>query len=121
MSSVEELKAQVQRVDQEIRNDNPVDADEKTINITSHFNRYRWGAGVPNPLPPEALSQLGFVERTTDERWIQHFRRNAGKHVAVYRSLVGYYWLLRYESGLGEHWLDHIGTAHDTAARFGPR
>ena len=42
-----------------------------------------------------------------------------GKHLGVFRTNPGYYWLLRFDPALTQHWLDHIGTALDVAAKFG--
>lgn len=118
IDSAEDLIAFMERVDTEIRAEEPVSRADKTINISSLYQRYRWGDGGPIPLPPEAARRLQLADRTRDDRWVHSF--NGGRRfLGIYRSNVGYYWLLRFDGALSEHFLDHIGTAHDAEVRFG--
>ncbi|HJL15596.1 MAG TPA: hypothetical protein RMH99_08075 [Sandaracinaceae bacterium LLY-WYZ-13_1] len=116
--NADEVVSHIRRVDRTIRDGDPVDDADKSINISGLYTRYGWGRTGPAPLPDDAQESLQLADRTADDRWSEHFRAN-GRHLGVYRSLVGYYWLLRYDGAIGEHWLDHVGTAHDTATKFG--
>jgi len=115
---VEDVVGQIARVDRTIRNGDAVEDADRSINITGLYRRYGWGGAGPTPLSDDAQKQLQLADRTADDRWSEHFRAN-GRDLGLYRSLVGYYWLLRFDGAIGEHWLDHVGTAHDTATRFG--
>lgn len=116
--SVEEAKAHIDRVDRALRKGGAVEDDDRTVNLTDCYRRYGWGGAGPTPLPEDALKQLALLERTGDDRWSKHFLSN-GVHLGLYRSNVGYYWLLRYDGALGQHFLEHAGTAHDVEQRFG--
>ena len=119
MASVEEVRGRPEALDRAVRDGDPVPTDDLSINATSMMRRYSWGNGVrPAALTKEALQMLGMQDRTYDKRWVKYFDNRANE-VAVYRSTVGFYWLFRYDSAHGEHWLDHIGTAAKTLKRFG--
>ena len=116
--SVDETAGRIDRVDRAMRKGGDVEEADRSINITGLYRRYGWSSGGPAPLPDDAMKQLKLVERTGDDRWSKHFRAN-GVHLGLYRTNVGYYWLLRYDGALGEHFLDNVGTAHDVEQRFG--
>ena len=116
--SAEEIAAQIDRVDRRLRDGGEVDDADKTINLTTAYRRYGWGGAAPSPLPTDAQNKLKLADRTSDNRWSKHFLSNS-RHIGVYRSLIGYYWLLRYDGAMGELWLDHAGTAADVEQRFG--
>ena len=118
--SVEEVAAHLERVDKALRAGKDVADDDKKVNITDLYFRYKWGGMSPSPLPNDALKKLKLVDRTTDSRWLPYFDGN-GKHLGVYRTNPGYYWLLRFDGALTQHWLDHVGTAADVEGRFGNR
>lgn len=116
--AIEDTANAIQQTDRNIRDNKPVTDADRKINISSYYNQYRWGGPGPTPLPPDALKKLVIDDRTTDARWVASFNGN-GRKLGVYRSQIGYYWLLRYDGALSQHWLEHIGTAHDTNERFG--
>ncbi len=116
--SAEEVASQIASVDRRLRDGLEVDAADKSINLTSLYRRYGWSGGGPSPLPGDAQKKLNIGDRTSDDRWSAHFLGN-GRHLGVYRSQIGYYWLLRYDGAMSEHWLDHAGTAFDVEQRFG--
>lgn len=118
--NADEVVSQIDRVDKALRKGDTVDDQDKRINITGLYRRYSWSSGGPAPLPDSAQKQLKLQDRTADDRWSAHFRAN-GKHLAVYRTNVGYYWMLRYDGAMGEHWLDNVGSAHDLIERFGTK
>lgn len=118
--SVDEAMSHIDRVDRALRKGSAVGDDDKSLNLTGLYRRYGWGGGGPAPLPDDAMKQLKLLDRTGDDRWSKHFRSNA-VHLGLYRTNVGYYWLLRWDSALGEHWLDNVGSAHDVEERFGPK
>ena len=116
--SAEEVADTLRRVDKNILDGKDVSDDEKSINITDLYQRYKWGGAGPTPLPDDAKKRLRIEERTTDSRWMSHFDGN-GREVGVYRTVIGYYWLLKFDSSLTQHWLVHVGTAADVADRYG--
>lgn len=116
--SVEEAAGHIDRVDRSLRRGIAVEDDDKSLNITGLYRRYGWSGGGPAPLPDDAMKQMKLLERTGDDRWSKHFLAS-GVHLGLYRTNVGYYWLLRYDGALGEHWLDNVGTAQDVEQRFG--
>jgi hypothetical protein len=116
--SVEEAAGEIDRIDRSLRGGGQVADDEKTINLTPLYRRYGWGGGAPSPIPNDAQQKLKISERASDARWSKHFSSNR-THISIYRSQIGYYWLLRYDSALGEHLLEHVGTAADVEQRFG--
>lgn len=116
--SAEEVAGQIDSVDRRTRDGAQVESAEQSINLTGLFRRYGWGGPGPSPLPADAQKRLKITDRTADSRWSKHFLGN-GRHVGLYRSLIGYYWLLRYDGAMSELWLDHVGTAHDVEQRFG--
>ena len=116
--SAEDVAKHLERVDKAIRGGKEVPDAEKSVNITDLYFRYKWGGMGPTPLPGPALKQINVVDRTTDSRWLPHFEGN-GRPLGVYRTVPGYYWLLRFEPALTQHLLDHVGTAHDVAERYG--
>lgn len=116
--SAEEVASQIASVDRRLRDGQEVPASEKSINITGLYRRYGWGGGGSSPLPADAQRKLNISDRTGDNRWSKHFMGN-GRHLGVYRSQIGYYWLLRYDSAMSEHWLDHKGSAFDIEKQFG--
>ncbi len=117
--SAEEVASQIASVDRRLRDGISIDAKEKAINITGLYRRYGWGgAGGPSPLPGNAQAKLNISDRTGDDRWSRHFMGN-GRHLGLYRSQIGYYWLLRYDGAMSEHWLEHAGSAFDVEKRFG--
>jgi hypothetical protein len=116
--SIEEVASQIDGVDRRTRSGAEVDASEKSINITGLYSRYGWSSGGPAPLPGDSLPKLKVADLTADGRWAAHFL-GSSRHLGVYRTNVGYYWVLRYAGAMSETWLDHIGTAHDMVTRFG--
>lgn len=118
--SVEDVASHLQRVDKAVLKSKKVTDDDMAVNITDLFFRYKWGGTGPTPLPEDALKRLSLVDRTTDSRWLGYFDGN-GRHLGVYRTIPGYYWLLRYDAALTQHWLEHVGTAADVDERYGKR
>ena len=116
--SVEQAAKQIETTDKALRDGREVDKDGLVINLTTLYRRYGWSKGSATPLPKDALTKLKISDRTGDPRWMVYFNRS-GKQLGVYRSNVGYYWILRYESMLGEHYLEHAGTAADVEAKYG--
>jgi len=116
--SADEVADTLRRVDKDILDGKEVSDDDKSINITDLYARYKWGGAGPTPLPDDAKKRLRIEERTTDSRWMGHFDGN-GREVGVYRTVIGYYWLLRFDPSLTQHWLVHVGTAADVADRYG--
>lgn len=116
--SVEDVASQMDRVDNAIRKGKEVGDEEKAVDITDLMFRYKWGGMGPTPLPEDAMKRLKVLDRTTDSRWLPYFDGN-GTHLGVYRTIPGYYWLLRFDSALTQHWLEHVGTAADVNERFG--
>ncbi len=88
----------------------------KRIDLSALYKRYSWGNG-PTPLSNKAQRALKLADRTSDERWSRAFQD--GRHLGVYRSNIGYYWVLRYDGSLSTHALVHAGTAADVTAKFG--
>ncbi len=118
LMSADEVATHLARVDKALRAGKEVADDEKAVNITDLMFRYKWGGTGPTPLPGDALTKMKLVDRTTDGRWLPYFDGN-GTHLGVYRTIPGYYWLLRFDSALTQHWLEHVGTAADVHERFG--
>ena len=116
--SAEEVAEHIRRVDRLVLKGADVPEDDLSLNITDLYNRYKWGGAGPTPLPGAAIERLGLVEKTTDSRWLTHFTGN-GRHVGVYRSVVGYYWLLRFDPEVRQHYLEHAGTAADINDKYG--
>lgn len=116
--SVEEVASHIDSVDRRTRDGAQVEASERSINITALYRRYGWSSGGPAPLPSDSLPKLKIADRTADNRWSAHFL-GSGRHLGAYRTNVGYYWVLRYDGAMSEHWLDHVGTAADMESRFG--
>ncbi|MCB9597929.1 MAG: hypothetical protein H6719_34755 [Sandaracinaceae bacterium] len=116
--NVEEVAKHLKRVDKLVLASSEVPEEDLSVNITDLYNRYKWGGAGPTPLPGAALSRLDLVERTADARWMRHFDGN-GRELGVYRTTVGYYWLLRFDPALKQHSLQHVGTAADIDQRYG--
>ena len=116
--SAEDVAAQIQKADKELRDGKSVSRDELTVNLSPLYKRYRWSMGGATPLPGDALKKLKLADRTSDPRWMAYFNKSA-KFIGVYRTQVGYYWILRYESMLNEHYLDHAGSAADLEEKYG--
>ncbi|MCA9604215.1 MAG: hypothetical protein KC619_01385 [Myxococcales bacterium] len=116
--SAEDVAKHLKRVDKEILAGNEVPDEDRCVNITDLYHRYKWGGVGPTPLPGPACDRFGLVERTADSRWMRHFDGN-GRELGVYRTTIGYYWLLRYDASLKQHYLEHVGTAADVDERYG--
>src|SRR5262245_43482945 len=116
---VEEAAKLIASVDRRLRDGKAVDDADRSVNLSALYRRYSWGA-PPCAIPDDAASTLRLVDKSADDRWRKHFIAHA-RDIAVYRSGVGYYWLLRFERALGETYLDHVGTAADVAERFGDK
>jgi len=116
--SAEEVAEHIKRVDRLVLKGTEVPAEDLTVDIAGLYTRYKWGGPGLTPLPGAAVTRLGLVEKTTDARWLRHFDGHA-RHVGVYRSAIGYYWLLRYDPELKHHHLDHAGTAADINDKYG--
>jgi hypothetical protein len=117
--SAEEVAAQIERVDKALNGRGNVSDEDKNINIQPLYVRYTWGA-KPTPLGTDAQAKLKLEDKTGDQRWAAHFQGNP-KHLSVYRSRVGFYWMLRYDDALSQHWLENVGSAHDVEQRFGKK
>lgn len=119
MDSAEEIRTRVEAVDRAVRDGDPVPSHDLKINVTSTFRRHKWGDGIrPSALTRDALAMLGMQDRTYDKRWVLYFE-NRANDVAIYRSTVGMYWLLRYDPAMGEHWFVHLGTAATVNSKYG--
>ena len=94
--SAEQVEEQITRADKALREGQDVPKDQLSINLTSLYRRYSWSRGGPAPLPNDALKKLKLSDMTGDARWMAHFSSSA-KQLGVYRTLVGYYWILRYD------------------------
>lgn len=116
--SAEEVVSQIADVDRRLRDGKQVSDAEKQINITGLYRRYGWGGNSPTPLPAAAQKKLNLGDRTSDSRWNKSFLANK-RYLALYRSQIGYYWALRFDGAMNEHWLDHAGSAYDVEQRFG--
>lgn len=116
--NAEEIVAHLSRVDRALNDRKTVDEADLTLNITSAYRRYGWAGAGPSPLQGDALKKLLLLDKTGDARWSKRFRSNP-KYLGVYRTQVGFYWLLRYDGALGEYFLDHAGSAHELVQRFG--
>lgn len=116
--SAEEVSAQIERIDRQLNTRKEVSADEKNINISGLYSRYSWGGRGPSPLPSDGLKRLKLEDKTGDARWSKHFQGH-GTHIGVYRSRVGFYWLLRYDRAVSQHWLENVGSAFEVEQRFG--
>ncbi len=116
--SAEQVAEQIQRVDRALNNGQAIAASDKSINLTTLYRRYGWSRGGATTLPAEALAKLKLTDRTGDPRWMAYFNKSA-KQLGVYRTMVGFYWILRYEPMLNEHYLDHGGSAADIEAKYG--
>jgi len=115
-TSSEEVEKHILAVDRKLRDGREVDATDKRIDLSALYKRYSWGNG-PTPLSDKAQRALKLADRTSDERWSRAFQD--GRHLGVYRSNIGYYWVLRYDGSLSTHALVHAGTAADVTAKFG--
>lgn len=116
--NAEEVVAHLSRVDRALNERKSVDEADLTLNITSTYRRYGWAGSGPSPLLDDAQKKLQLSDKTGDSRWSKRFRANP-KYLGIYRTRVGYYWLLRYDGALGEYFLDHAGSAHEVEQRFG--
>jgi hypothetical protein len=116
--NVEELADHIVRVDKTLSARKPVEEADKRVSIGVLYNDYRWGGPEATPLPPEALTALRLEEMSADGRWAKFFVNNP-RNLGLYRSRVGYYWLLSYDAVRRDHVLQHAGTAGDALARFG--
>ncbi|HHH29136.1 MAG TPA: hypothetical protein ENK57_12435 [Polyangiaceae bacterium] len=116
--SAEEVAEHIRSVDRLILKGKDVPAEDLVVNISALYDRYKWGGGGPTPLSESAIGLLGLEERTTDGRWMNHFDGH-GSHVGVYRSVVGYYWLLRYDATTKSHTFEHVGAAADVNDKYG--
>lgn len=116
--NVEDVAKHLKAVDKRILKGEDVPAEETSVNITDLYNRYKWGGAGPTPLPGPACKRLDVIERTADARWMRHFDGN-GRELGVYRTTIGYYWLLRFDSALTRHYLEHAGTAADVDEKYG--
>jgi|SRR5687767_12561830 hypothetical protein len=119
MSSGEEVAAHIERVDKVLNGRGKVADEDKAINIQALYARYGWGDAATS-LPGDALSKLRLEDKTPDPRWAKHFLGNA-MHLGVYRSRIGFYWILRFDAALRQHWLENVGSAYDVEQRFGPK
>ena len=115
MSHPEDIRRALERAEQGFKDGVVAGA---SIDLTRFYVRQKIGSGAATPLPDGAIRALGLVEMTTDPRWKARFLGNP-KLLGLYRSTVGCYWLLRFEGGMGEHWLDQVGTAAAAEERFG--
>ncbi|MBX3275716.1 MAG: hypothetical protein KF729_35980 [Sandaracinaceae bacterium] len=118
--NVEDVAKHLKRVDKQVLAGQEVPPEDRSVNLTGLYERYKWGGPGPTPLPGPACQKLDVIERTADARWMRHFDGN-GRELGVYRSIVGYYWLLRYDPGLKQHFLEHAGTAADIDTRYGSK
>ena len=116
--SAEEVAEHIRRVDRLILKGTEVPEEDLTLNIASLYDRYKWGGAGPTPLPGDATKRLGLEEKTTDSRWLNHFAKSS-LELGVYRSVIGYYWLLRFDPELKNHHLEHAGTAADINDKYG--
>ena len=113
----EEIVAAIESVDRRLNKSQAVPEEDRLINISPAYAHYGWGHKAA-PIPEEALAALKLEDKSGDRRWERHFRRSRFD-VGVYRSSVGFYWCLRYDTAMGEHFLVHVGSAADVAESFG--
>src|SRR5690349_16807848 len=118
-SSPKEARAHLMTVDQALRNNKTVEAEDKKVVLTVIYREQGWGGPRPTPLPKAATDALELEDKTGDGRWSAHFVNNMG-HLGLYRTRVGYYWLLAYDAD-GNHTLQHAGAAGEVEARFGKK
>jgi hypothetical protein len=117
--SAEEVAKQIEAVDRQLNTPKPkVSDEERNIDISGLYARYSWSVGgKPSPLPADALTTLKLEDKAGDPRWAKHFLGNA-VHLGLYRSRIGFYWLLRYDAAVSGHWLENVGAAADVEQRF---
>ena len=115
----EDVAKQIDSVDRRLNKLKKVSDEEKSINLTGCYRRYSWGAdGVATPLPGDATKELRLEDRTGDGRWSKSFAASS-RDLALYRSPIGFYWVLRFDTSLNEHFLIHVGSAADVVAEYG--
>ncbi|MBZ0115649.1 MAG: hypothetical protein K8H88_01550 [Sandaracinaceae bacterium] len=112
------VREQLLRVDGLLNKSKPVEEPDKKILLTVLYREFGWGGPKPTPLPKAAIDALGIEDRTGDGRWSNHFVNNS-RDLGLYRTRVGFYWLLWFDARTTDHVLEHAGTAADLAKRFG--
>jgi hypothetical protein len=115
---IEDVVAQMQRVDKALRAGKAAEPSEMQISIGRLYNDCLWGGPEATALPPEALKELQVEDMTADSRWSKHFI-NHPTHLGLYRTRVGYYWLLSYDALRRDHVLQHAGAAGEAAKTYG--
>lgn len=118
--SAEDVAKEMMRIDKEFRDGREVGEPDRSINITGLYRRYDWGGAGPTPLSGPACKRLGISDRSADTRWMNYFNGHRSD-LGIYRTQVGYYWLLRFDPAMGEHYLDHAGSAADVNERYGQK
>ena len=116
MTSSDEVEKHILAVDRKLREGREVDSGDKRLDLSALYKRYGWGNG-PTPLSDKAQQALKIADRTSDERWSRSFQD--GTNLGIYRSNIGYYWVLRYDSAVSGHLLVHAGTAADVEKKYG--
>ena len=118
MRSVSEICSEIRAADKVLRDTGEL-TESKELNITRWYN-IAGGVTGPTPFSGKLVSELELFDRTADPAWEAHFLGSA-REIGIYRSNLGGYWLLRYESAFREHWLEQVGTVEAVAKRFGGR
>ena len=117
----EEVVQHIDGVDRRLNRLKKVPDEEKVLNLTATYRRYGWAAdGVAKPLSDDACKQLRLEDKSGDGRWSGYFRQSS-RDLAIYRSHIGFYWVLYFDNALSEHFLQHVGSAADVEARFGAK
>jgi hypothetical protein len=114
---IAEVAALIKKVDKAVNRMKKVDEADMTLNIRRLYTVNSWRPG-PVPIPEESLPAMGLEDMTADKRWQKHFLGHK-THIGLYRSSVGFYWLLRHDPASKDNLLEHVGPAADVAERFG--
>lgn len=110
----QQAQAHIKDVDGQLNKRKPVPDEKKVLSLTSLYSEQGWPAG--SPLSSSACALLAIDDAGDDNRWNHHFQNNR-LHLGIYRSKIGFYWVLVCEGR--EHRLEHVGAASDVIARFG--
>ena len=109
----QEAHAHIKAVDTQVNKNIAVPDDKKRLSVTKLFDQQGWPAG--SKLIGAACRALELEDCSEDNRWNHHFQNNR-QHLGIYRSKIGFYWLLSCNGA--EHALEQVGPALEVLARY---
>ena len=109
----QQAQAHIKDVDTQLNQNKAVPDEKKRFSLAEVYAAQNLPAG--SKLSESACRELALEDMSEDNRWNHHFENNR-VHLGIYRSKIGFYWLLTLDGK--EHTLTHVGAAGEVLARY---